>query len=378
DNFIELYQGIGVTSKFSGVFAGNVFSPRRFNGIIRYGILSPSTPTAKPTYVVLMKPNKTPPTKKSVSPPPTRQPSFNPSKRPVTPAPLGQPTGRPTTKPTAISSNVPTHRPNTATPTSRPSTIPTSPPSDTCGNGSCGLSETSSSCPQDCANIVLTAHNAGTNGAPGVMFDLMASRDVVVRSFDFYTDVARTDIVEVYTRPGSYIGNELVVSGWTLIYSKNVTQMGRNILTQLGDFNSGVSILAGSTHSFFIYTGFYIMYDRGTAEGQVLASDASLKIYEGVGVGGKFPGSDASGMIYSPRLFKGNIRYDAVTPTTPNPTPSPSSAPTAGPQMASPTTDLPCFVLSSEADCVATIRCIWDAIIGACRRNVSTKTSKRM
>ena len=35
DNFIELYQGIGVTSKFSGVFADNVFSPRRFNGIIR-------------------------------------------------------------------------------------------------------------------------------------------------------------------------------------------------------------------------------------------------------------------------------------------------------------------------------------------------------
>lgn len=146
------------------------------------------------------------------------------------------------------------------------------------------MSETSSSCPQDCANIVLTAHNAGTNGAPGVMFDLTASRDVVVRSFDFYTDAARTDVVEVYTRPGSYIGNELVVSGWTLIYSKNVTQMGRTILTKLGDFNTGVAVLAGSTRSFFIYTGFYIMYDRGTAEGQVLASDASLTINQGEAV----------------------------------------------------------------------------------------------
>jgi hypothetical protein len=143
------------------------------------------------------------------------------------------------------------------------------------------MGETSSSCPQDCANIVLTAHNAGTNGAPGVMFDLMASRDVVVRSFDFYTDAARTDVVEVYTRPGSYSGNEREESGWTLIYSKNVTQMGRNILTKLGDFNTGVEIHAGVIQSFFIYTGFYIMYDVGNVEGQVLASDASLKIYEG-------------------------------------------------------------------------------------------------
>eukprot|EP00804_Cyclotella_cryptica_P000056 CCRYP_013735-RB/>CCRYP_013735-RB protein AED:0.36 eAED:0.36 QI:497/1/1/1/1/1/4/262/210 len=210
------------------------------------------------------------------------------------------------------------------------------------------------------------------------MFDLIASRDVVIRSFDFYTDAMRNATVEVYTRPGSYSGNELVVSGWTLIHSKNVTQMGRNTLTTLGDFDTGVTIRAGSTQSFFIYTGFYIMYDVGNAEGQVLASDASLAILEGIGVVSKFPGEGATGVVFSPRLFKGEIRYDAVTLTTPKPTSSTTVVtPTKAPQT-SPTTTTICFALTSQLDCIASSRCIWNTNIGACRRNVGSKTSKRL
>eukprot|EP00804_Cyclotella_cryptica_P000077 CCRYP_013734-RC/>CCRYP_013734-RC protein AED:0.05 eAED:0.05 QI:386/1/1/1/0.62/0.55/9/209/1800 len=334
DSFMEVYQGIGVTSKFSGVFASNVYSPRRFNGIIRCedGFL---------ISTFMKYPRQTSPSKKPVTSSPTRYPSFNPTKRPVTPVPTEQPTRRPTAKPTAVPSNIPTQPPSSSTPTNRPSTNPTSPPSDSCDNGTCESNETSSSCPQDCANVILTAHDAGTNGAPGIMFDLMASRDVVVRSFDFYTDAARYDVVEVYTRLGGYSGNELVVSGWTLIHSKNVTQMGRNTLTTLGDFDTGVTIRAGSTQSFFIYTGFYIMYDKGTVEGQVLASDASLVIYEGVGIGSKFPGAGATGVVFSPRVFKGDIRYDAtsitVSPTKAPVTSKPTNAPSKKPVSTSPT-----------------------------------------
>ena len=150
-----------------------------------------------------------------------------------------------------------------------------------CGNDRCEDGESSFSCPVDCSNVILEAHPEGKSGAPGVMFDLTASRDVIVRSFGFYTDAIRNDVVEVYTRPGSYSGYEGDEAGWILIHSKSVDQMGRNVLTELGDFDTDVTIKEGATQAFFITSNYYLMYDKGTAEGQVLNSDGSLSIYEG-------------------------------------------------------------------------------------------------
>ena len=150
-----------------------------------------------------------------------------------------------------------------------------------CGNDRCEDGESSFSCPVDCSNVILEAHPEGKSGAPGVMFDLTASRDVIVRSFGFYTDAIRNDVIEVYTRPGSYSGYEGDEAGWILIHSKSVDQMGRNVLTELGDFDTDVTIKEGATQAFFITSNYYLMYDKGTAEGQVLNSDGSLSIYEG-------------------------------------------------------------------------------------------------
>lgn len=200
-----------------------------------------------------------------VTPSPTTKPSPNPTKRPITPSPSIKPTNQPTKKP--------------ITPTNKPTTKPTSP----CNNdGTCQASETATTCPQDCAGLVLSGHSGASNyGAPGIMFDLTSKQDVTVKSFSFYTDAARNDVIQVYTRPGSYQGNELVQSGWHLIYSKNVNQKGRDVPTELGDFDTGVNISAGSTQAFFITSNFYIMYDKGTAEGGVLSENSSLIIREG-------------------------------------------------------------------------------------------------
>ena len=179
-----------------------------------------------------------------------------------------------TKKPTKTPTNTPTQSPVTTT-------TPTYLPSNRCGNDRCEDGENSLSCPVDCSNVILAAHDEGKSGAPGVMFDLKASRDVVVRSFGFYTDAARNDIVEVYTRPGSYSGYEHDEDGWLLVHSKSVDQMGRNVLTELGDFDTDVVIKKGATQAFFITTNYFIMYDKGTSEGQVLNSDVSLNIYEG-------------------------------------------------------------------------------------------------
>lgn len=210
---------------------------------------------------------------------PTAKPvSSSPSKNPVTSLPTNWPTQNPSKQPIT---SLPTPRPVSSSPSRNPIASPSTSPSNSCGNGTCEAEESSTSCSQDCSNIILNAHESGKSGAPGVMFDMTASRDVVVKSFEFYTDAIRNDSVEVYTRPGSFEGFELDEFGWTLVFNKTVDQMGRQTLTDLGDFDIGVTVRAGTRQSFFIVTNYFMMYDKGSAEGQVLSSDASLTVYEG-------------------------------------------------------------------------------------------------
>jgi hypothetical protein len=141
------------------------------------------------------------------------------------------------------------------------------------------------------------------------MFYIKARRDVLVTSLNLFTGTQQTNVIEVYTRAGTYNGHELDQDGWTLIYTKNIQQLGRNTTTELGGFDTGVEIKGGSTQSFFIYagTGNYVMYDQcvlflptfasdlvpsirldmcitcnaGNVEGQLSSLDASIEFYEG-------------------------------------------------------------------------------------------------
>jgi hypothetical protein len=129
----------------------------------------------------------------------------------------------------------------------------------------------------------LTGTTQGNRGAQGVMFEVATSRDVTVKSFDFYTDAARTDTIQVYTRPGSYVGKEQSSTGWTSIYNRNVQQNGQSVLSSLNGLDTFVTIPANSTQSFYIVTATanYIMYDAGIEEGRVLSQDNAIAIKEG-------------------------------------------------------------------------------------------------
>jgi hypothetical protein len=112
------------------------------------------------------------------------------------------------------------------------------------------------------------------------MFDLSTKRDILVTTLEHYTADKRNELIEVYTRPGSYSGFELVDHGWNLVYSNVATQMGRNTVTVL-KLDEAVAIRGGETQSFFIITNNYLMYDSGVVEGGVLNEDESLTIYDG-------------------------------------------------------------------------------------------------
>eukprot|EP00804_Cyclotella_cryptica_P000221 CCRYP_016193-RE/>CCRYP_016193-RE protein AED:0.07 eAED:0.07 QI:2112/1/1/1/0.92/0.8/15/2046/391 len=341
DDSLEFYEGAGVTGKFSG----QVVPPRVLSGEIRYDITSLGS----------MSPTNPPTTKPSN--PPTKKPTLYPTTSPVTAKPV---TSTPSKAPPTMN---PTPYPVTQIPTT---TTPTQKP-NSCGNDSCEIDETDTTCAQDCNSISLTTHNAGNGGAPGVMFYLKARRDVLVSSLNLFTGAQQTNIIDVYTRAGTYNGHELDPDGWTLVYTRNIQQFGRNTITELGGFDKSVEVKGGTTQSFFIYTGTgnYVMYDTGNVEGQLFSSDASLEFYEGVGITSLFSGVYAD-EVYSPRVFKGEIIYNAILLTD-----APSPAPTK-----SPTTEANCLDPSmTEALCMANPRCRWLPFRQRCW-NIASKTAK--
>eukprot|EP00804_Cyclotella_cryptica_P000220 CCRYP_016193-RA/>CCRYP_016193-RA protein AED:0.08 eAED:0.08 QI:176/1/1/1/0.93/0.81/16/2046/995 len=367
DDSLEFYEGAGVTGKFSG----QVVPPRVLSGEIRYDITSLGS----------MSPTNPPTTKPSN--PPTKKPTLYPTTSPVTAKPV---TSTPSKAPPTMN---PTPYPVTQIPTT---TTPTQKP-NSCGNDSCEIDETDTTCAQDCNSISLTTHNAGNGGAPGVMFYLKARRDVLVSSLNLFTGAQQTNIIDVYTRAGTYNGHELDPDGWTLVYTRNIQQFGRNTITELGGFDKSVEVKGGTTQSFFIYTGTgnYVMYDTGAlffpgfvhdfvpcicfdmciacnpgnVEGQLFSSDASLEFYEGVGITSLFSGVYAD-EVYSPRVFKGEIIYNAILLTD-----APSPAPTK-----SPTTEANCLDPSmTEALCMANPRCRWLPFRQRCW-NIASKTAK--
>ena len=73
--------------------------------------------------------------------------------------------------------------------------------------------------------------------------------------------------------------------------------------TELGDFDSAVSIEGGSVRSFFVTSSKNVVYQEGTAEGAPFAEDESLGILEGIGTADRFGRG-----TFSPRVFGGRVR----------------------------------------------------------------------
>lgn len=150
----------------------------------------------------------------------------------------------------------------------------------------------------------------GGNGNFGNMFDMNALTDVTVQSFDINGDVGAIFDVEVYAKSGTYVGSETDPGAWTLIgTAPGVVSNGDGVATPLG-LALGYAMAAGETHAFYVtptdFTSGGFNYTNGNAVGDVFASDANIEFLEGAGSGYPF-----NGTLFSPRVFNGNIIYDA-------------------------------------------------------------------
>ncbi|MBU1413860.1 hypothetical protein KKC22_20280 [Myxococcota bacterium] len=167
-------------------------------------------------------------------------------------------------------------------------------------------------CSNACTNNIvcldpLTTPLAGGNGWAGSMFDVVAQRNVTITGFagSFY---AGAQTVEIWYRTGTYVGNTSGMTGWTQLGTTSITGQGNGVATPI-PINLSVQVNAGQRVAFWVTCqgtyGSGNIYTSGPTAGTLLASNADLQIYSGVGT--YYPLSSG---IFADRSFNGIVQYD--------------------------------------------------------------------
>lgn len=154
-------------------------------------------------------------------------------------------------------------------------------------------------------DIQMMASNTAGNNHRGNMFDIVATNDVTILSFDA-SPMGNTTI-EIYYKVGTWNGFANTPSAWTYIGSAPVPYTGGFSAVPV-DVN--VTIPAGQTYAFYVTsnsTSVSLNYSNGTAVGNVYSSDANITFLEGGGM--EYPFTQGTGAVYQPRVWNGNIHY---------------------------------------------------------------------
>ena len=116
----------------------------------------------------------------------------------------------------------------------------------------------------------------GGNGQAGNMIEILASKGIVVQSFDIHTFSTGSVHAYVYVRKGSYVGFETNPEAWTKIADTVVVGQGSPNPTSIPAKDVvSVTMNAGETYSF------YITLDESSiryTNGQIMVEDSSMKI----------------------------------------------------------------------------------------------------
>jgi hypothetical protein len=154
-------------------------------------------------------------------------------------------------------------------------------------------------------SLPLSPNGAATHGNFGVVFFVQAFSRATVTSLTIYSASVATTPVQIYTRSGKYIGNEVAADGWTLAYDNvAVDLLGRTEPTTLLGLN--VEVLPNKFQSFLVWSpGNKVIYDPGTMEEAIFSRSEYMEFYEGAGIGNLFSGDTAD--VTAPRVIQGEI-----------------------------------------------------------------------
>lgn len=158
--------------------------------------------------------------------------------------------------------------------------------------------------------IIDLSGTTGSNQQNGLMFDITAKEDFVVKDF-VINNITSSTTIEVYSRIGSFDGHENTPGSWTLIGTANNVPAGTDIPLNL---NLEVPVIIGQTRAFYITTtttSHYIEYATSyDPVGTILSGSLYFDIK--VGIGKMYPFS----ATYSPRSFIGKILYSPALIST--------------------------------------------------------------
>jgi hypothetical protein len=164
------------------------------------------------------------------------------------------------------------------------------------------------------AQVLSTA--APNNGSGGVFMDLTPSTmPLSITGFQtYFASVAGTPAtVEIYTRPGSYVGFESNSAGWTLHATVNATSAGSAGLSGIFSPPTPISIGAGQTMGVYLHsitTGGGIRYTGTSASPpQTTWTNADLTLF---GAHARTGATPFVGTPFTPRTFAGSVHYEVV------------------------------------------------------------------
>ena len=148
----------------------------------------------------------------------------------------------------------------------------------------------------------------GRNGQAGVMFDVVAKKDIHIVGIGSIHTTSRGGVdVEVWTKKGTYDGFQRDADAWTLVASTSVPGKGRNKPTPLPHgIMDEIDLDQGETQAFYVTLLNTVMrYSNGDKDSQAVdVSNSDLEILEGVGKGYPFKST------YNARVFNGSILYE--------------------------------------------------------------------
>lgn len=156
------------------------------------------------------------------------------------------------------------------------------------------------------------------NGSGGVFFNLSADplSNISVTGFASYFGAATVTpvTVEVYVRPGTYVGSESGAAGWTLLDTVS-SSSGADQFTLSSAFTlaNAINVAAGSTVGVYMHSvtaGAGLRYQGTGATATQVFTDGTLTLTGGSARTGNVP---FAGSLFQPRVFSGELYYD-VTP----------------------------------------------------------------
>lgn len=152
----------------------------------------------------------------------------------------------------------------------------------------------------------LTSALVGGNADEGNMFDVVAAQTITITSFESHLNTTGSTDYEIWSRPGTYVGNEDSSTGWTQVGTATFNGAGSGAYSAI-PIAVNVTITAGQRRAFYLTNRTANnRYHNGSAVGATLASTPELTVYEGAGV--NF-GTNGFGGINTPRAWEGKIHY---------------------------------------------------------------------